>query len=349
MKTRDTNHNGLPDWGNTTYDTWGLSGDNLLCGALWIGALEAMEQLAAAKGDSVLSRHFRQECDSAKPVLDTLLWKPELQYYKIDVSSDAIMADGLNGQRYCETTGLDPVLPPERIASHLNQVFERCVQPLRDYDGDGVGDVGVVNGRNSNGGSIGWGQPNEVWTGSSYFVAAMMYHWGNQMNDERLKERALKTAYGVYYQTWVNENTAYFFNTPEAWSSTNPAQYRAQQYQRPRAVWELLLEIKNPFNALTSVAAGHPARVPVSCTLSQNFPNPFNPSTNISFSLPKQLQVSLRIYDLLGRELAKIVDERKDPGSYTVEWNARNFSSGVYFYRLQAGEFIKTKRLLLLR
>ena len=349
METRDTNHNGIPDIGNTTYDTWGLHGDNLLCGGLWVGALEAMEQMAAIKGDTVFSNQLLQKSNITKPVLDSLFWKSDLQYYRIDASSNAIMADGLNGERYCETTDLDPILPPARIASHMNQVYERCVQPLHDYTGDGEGDVGVVNGRNSNGSAIGGGQPNEVWTGSSYFIAAMMYHWGEQTNDARLKERALKTAYGVYYQTWINEQTAYFFNTPEAWNSTNPAQFRAQQYQRPRAIWELLLEIKNPFAALTSVEQPTMAREPASYTLSQNYPNPFNPSTTISFSIPAKWFVSLKVYDILGREVAVLVSEQLSAGNHSRLWNAEGLPSGVYFYRLQAGSFTETKKLILLR
>jgi alpha-D-xyloside xylohydrolase len=98
---------------------------------------------------------------------------------------------------------------------------------------------------------------------------------------------------------------------------------------------------------LTSVPTS-PA-VPGRTDLQQNYPNPFNPSTAISFSIQRAGHVSLKIFDLLGREVATIHDGRKNPGSYTVVWNATNFSAGVYFCRLQAGEFIKTRKLLLLR
>ncbi|UCE07738.1 MAG: hypothetical protein JSW07_06820, partial [bacterium] len=137
MKEKDTNNDGLPDHGNTTYDTWGFVGNNLLCGGLWVGALEAMEQLAILKGEGVLLGEVQRSLSLARLVLDALFWQDDLQYYKLDMVSKAIMADGLNGQRFCETTGLDPILPPERILAHLHQVFERCVQPLTDYTGDG--------------------------------------------------------------------------------------------------------------------------------------------------------------------------------------------------------------------
>ena len=83
--------------------------------------------------------------------------------------------------------------------------------------------------------------------------------------------------------------------------------------------------------------------------LQQNYPNPFNTSTKISFSVQLRGQVSLKIYDLLGREIAVLVDQWKEPGSYSVEWNAKNFSSGVYLYRLQESDIRKTKTLILLK
>jgi len=89
--------------------------------------------------------------------------------------------------------------------------------------------------------------------------------------------------------------------------------------------------------------------LPTQFSLSQNYPNPMNPSTTISFSLPSQSFVSLKIYDVLGREVATIVSEELPAGTYSRQWNAGKMSSGVYFYRLQAGSFTQTKRLVLLK
>jgi hypothetical protein len=90
-------------------------------------------------------------------------------------------------------------------------------------------------------------------------------------------------------------------------------------------------------------------QVPVTFQLYQNYPNPFNPTTTIQYSVPSVEYVSLKIYDVLGREVASLVDEAKQPGTYTVMWDANKFSSGVYFYRLQSGGFVETKRMILLR
>jgi hypothetical protein len=83
--------------------------------------------------------------------------------------------------------------------------------------------------------------------------------------------------------------------------------------------------------------------------LAQNCPNPFNPQTTIKFALPKESKVSLKIYDVLGREVMTLVDRTMSPGVYDVVLDASNIASGVYFYRLTAGEFVQTKKLVLLK
>jgi hypothetical protein len=92
----------------------------------------------------------------------------------------------------------------------------------------------------------------------------------------------------------------------------------------------------------------HPP-VPITFQLFQNFPNPFNPTTTIQYSVPNTEYVNLKIYDILGREAASLVDETRAPGTYRVIWDASGFSSGVYFYWLKAGGFAETKKLVLVR
>jgi hypothetical protein len=91
------------------------------------------------------------------------------------------------------------------------------------------------------------------------------------------------------------------------------------------------------------------AELPGQFQLLQNYPNPFNPGTTIKYDLPKATHVSLTVYDLLGRELSVLVNERRDAGVYEVKFDGSNLASGVYFYYLQAGSFVDTKALLLLR
>ncbi len=89
--------------------------------------------------------------------------------------------------------------------------------------------------------------------------------------------------------------------------------------------------------------------VPMQYELQQNYPNPFNPSTTIKYSLPADGIVSIKIYDITGREVRTLVNEVKTAGNYLVEFNAGSFASGVYFYRIQAGKFVETKRMVFVK
>jgi len=97
---------------------------------------------------------------------------------------------------------------------------------------------------------------------------------------------------------------------------------------------------------VTEVSDQH-GSVPAGFVLGQNYPNPFNPITTIKYSLPERSYVEIKVLDMLGREVATLSNEEKQAGSYTVQWNANGVASGVYFYRLQAGEFHETKKLVL--
>ncbi len=89
--------------------------------------------------------------------------------------------------------------------------------------------------------------------------------------------------------------------------------------------------------------------IPKEYSLDQNYPNPFNPRTNIQFAIPQAGFVTLKVYDILGNEVATLVNEEKPEGIYEVEFKAESLSSGIYLYKLQAGFFIKIKKMLLLK
>ena len=91
------------------------------------------------------------------------------------------------------------------------------------------------------------------------------------------------------------------------------------------------------------------SNLPTSYTLYQNYPNPFNPSTIISYSIPKSSMVTIKVYDVLGREIETLVNEQKIPGNYNITFNAGKLASGVYLYRIQAGNFWETKKMMLLK
>lgn len=94
---------------------------------------------------------------------------------------------------------------------------------------------------------------------------------------------------------------------------------------------------------------GRSSGLPARYSLSQNYPNPFNPTTTIQFSLPEQSRVTLKLYNILGEMVAELVDEDLSPGDHRVTVSADNLASGIYFYRLTARDFVRTKKLVLLK
>ena len=89
--------------------------------------------------------------------------------------------------------------------------------------------------------------------------------------------------------------------------------------------------------------------VPAQFQLEQNYPNPFNPMTNVKFQIPNEAFVKLIVFDVLGREVATLVNEQLNAGTYEADWNADKFSSGVYYYKLTAGDFNETKKMILIK
>ena len=91
------------------------------------------------------------------------------------------------------------------------------------------------------------------------------------------------------------------------------------------------------------------SEIPERFSLYQNYPNPFNPTTNIKFDIQKTSPTKLVVYDALGREVATLVNEELKAGSYQTDWDGNNYTSGVYFYKLISGDFVETKKMVLVK
>ncbi len=113
------------------------------------------------------------------------------------------------------------------------------------------------------------------------------------------------------------------------------------------AGWGAFSETRTLARSTTSVAER--AALPNEFALSQNFPNPFNPTTTIEFALPREEYVTLEVFNLVGARVALLVEGKRAEGYYTETFNANEFASGVYFYRLRAGTYVHTKKLVLMK
>ena len=119
---------------------------------------------------------------------------------------------------------------------------------------------------------------------------------------------------------------------------------RSDGTARPALLWLAQFVQANPMGVEEKSST-----VPSNFALEQNFPNPFNPATNIRYSISSTSRVSLKVFDVLGRQVQTLVNATQVPGEYSVTFNAQNLSSGVYFYQLSAGSFNQTKKLMLLK
>ena len=150
----------------------------------------------------------------------------------------------------------------------------------------------------------------------------------------------------TYYMNDVYNDTSYavIFSGGNLTFSTSIKPYGTGIY----ILTDSILKMQYP--SLVSVARQKLSKtMPLTCSLEQNYPNPFNPNTAIRFSIPTAGLTSISVFDLLGREVAKIVREQMAPGTYTMDWNAENLPSGAYFITLRSGNFVQTRRAMLLK
>ena len=106
--------------------------------------------------------------------------------------------------------------------------------------------------------------------------------------------------------------------------------------------------LKTTSGGITSIKSNG-SEIPAEFLLLQNYPNPFNPATTIKFDIAASSFVNLRVYNILGKEIEVLVNEQMNPGSYNVDWDASNYPSGVYIYKMISGNFIQTKKMILIK
>ena len=244
---------------DNTYDSWPFLGQSSYIGGLWIAAQEALQasmqrlQTLGERTDQALLSTITQAIPHARLEYESLLWDPTPPHphYRIDTESpeygDGIMADALWGQHAAERLGLaDVVGNISHVGQHLRSGYDLLLAPFNDALGQCTG---LINGVNANGSRIqsAVAEAGEVWTGTSYFWAATAISDGRRLGDGTLVAEGLAAARCIERVTYEDASTGYAFATPEAWQPTDDHAPRAVQYMRPRASWEALVSLKDPF------------------------------------------------------------------------------------------------------
>eukprot|EP01119_Soliformovum_irregulare_P022256 TRINITY_DN757_c0_g1_i1.p1 TRINITY_DN757_c0_g1~~TRINITY_DN757_c0_g1_i1.p1 ORF type:complete len:910 (-),score=236.24 TRINITY_DN757_c0_g1_i1:44-2773(-) len=213
---------GFPD---QTYDTWSAVGCSAYTGGLWLACLAAAKQMAIKMDDHDNWKMFHEIFENGKINYEKKLWNGS--YYDYDSSKsvhhDSIMADMMAGQWYTKACDLEQIVPEENAWKSLHAIFDYNVKGFQS------GNMGALNGCRPNGRpDFTCMQSCEVWTGTTYGLAAAMLHQG--MPDE-----AFETAKGVIFSTY--ETLGYMFQTPEAWDLKG--NFRACAYMRPLSIWAM--------------------------------------------------------------------------------------------------------------
>ena len=164
---------------------------------------------------------------------------------------------------------------------------------------------------------------------------------------------AFHTSNGDVLTSLLSNDNDYTYISPNAYLNL---EFSTTPIMKPQVITDYVVEINGQViylgnNKIKSTSLKNPNQniTPTKYSLSQNYPNPFNPVTKINFALPKQGMVTLKIYDVLGREVRTLVNEVKSAGTFSVDFNASEFSSGVYFYRLESNGFSDIKRMMLIK
>jgi len=206
-----------------------------------------------------------------------------------------------------------------------------------DFQSNGIiyasGEWGEIRKSTDNG--INWFNLNANTTRHTYKIFFTNAQTGWIVGDSGLIKRTTNGG-----QNWENQNSGtriflksvYFINSNTGF-----------------AVGDSGMLLKTTTGGVLTGFTGNETQVPSAYSLSQNYPNPFNPTTTIKFAVPNQSSVKITVIDITGKEIETLVNEKLQAGTYQTNWNASNFSSGVYFYKITAGEFSETKKMLLVK
>jgi hypothetical protein len=282
-------------------------------------------------------------------------WDDTWFYWYTEVRDDIIAGDG--GASY-QSDGLEWKIDPQATSSGSPPVTPQIT--ILDS-----GDVGVVNG---------WDDINTFADSNKMYARRIMtggyaievaLKWDAMVSGTETVPVAVDSVFGLAFNVHDNDTTLVphtrdgsvqwsahlsdqVWNNNEYLGTVKFLADNKLQFIPTNNITGETNEVPYDGSDYTPVSVGNPS-MPLVYSLKQNYPNPFNPTTTISYTIPLGSQVHLKVYDILGREVVELVNKEQKPGEYKVSFDASNYASGVYFYRIEAGSYIKTLKMMLIK
>jgi hypothetical protein len=345
QKNRDADGDSLCEWGGhavlesvrdglvAVWDQvcWPSLVEGLDLNTMLVSEARALQSMATELGLPAEAAGWEHEAVARAARINTLMWDDATGfYYHVGRQAHSFSLAGPGDLKRQEIIGFLPlwagVASPERASS----LVATLTNPSKFWRAYGVPSLAADDPYFNSKGY--WNGP--VWVQWNYLIFRGLLNYGYVDVARELLHRVSSAMIVALKQ---NHSLWELYSPDDEWAGWN------RQYIWAGIIARMMFDMQQYGAGAVPVSAHRPTGF----SLEQNYPNPFNPSTGIGYRVSGFGMVTLKVYDLLGREVATLVNERKEPGRYVVAWDASKFSSGIYLCTLKAGSFVQTRKLVL--
>jgi hypothetical protein len=352
LNHRDADNDGLCEWGahavlesvrDGQVAIWDQVGwpDNFECldlNVMLVNEARSLAQIAQELGNTNEYQYWMQEADTRADLINQYMWDNETGfYYHVDKTDHDFTFNAANDLKRMEIIGFLPLWAGVASSQQAAQLVQHLANPAKFWRNYGAPTLAADDSYYHPLGY--WNGP--VWVEWQYLIFRGLLNYGYLNEARQLAEK-------VFDNVIQQLKTNHWF-----WELYSPDAYQAghhKAYIWSALVARMLIDLED---YPSEIKTNNTALIPIQFLLRQNFPNPFNPATTINFHLAENTLVELKIYNIQGRLIKILVYVEMEAGNHYTQWDGRDergnaVASGVYFYRLTAGDFRETRKMLLL-
>ncbi len=345
---RDSDHDGLYEWGGhavlesvrdgevAVWDNvgWPAKFECMDLSSMLYCEAQSLSKMAAVLGQSAESDLWKNKAAAIRDSINKYMWDEKSGfYYNVTKANHTFSQTNADDLKRKEIIGFLPLWAGIASPQQASKIVAHLLDSSEFWRAYGVPSLAANDPYYNPQGY--WNGP--VWVQWQYLIFRGLLNYGYQKEARQLAEKVLAN------MTYSLETNHYFWElySPDThWSGWNKTY-----------IWAgIVARMLNDVDTLTTgVEINSSDRYPLSFALEQNYPNPFNPVTTIRFDVPVESKVVLKVFDALGRNIATLVNEAKEAGTYDVKFDASQYSSGIYFYSIQSGSYRSVKKMVYLR